>query len=109
MSDVDVRIQGIEETLKELLELVDEHESPGKHPSAEARKRSQSPWKSIRSIVDKLAQDFQYVKETVEGSGMKTGHDRSTGADDQNATLEDPLQMLDGPIHWVARSMHMAL
>ena len=38
MSDVDVRIQGIEETLKELLELVDEYESSGKHPSAEARK-----------------------------------------------------------------------
>ncbi|KAK5263021.1 hypothetical protein LTR96_011536 [Exophiala xenobiotica] len=99
MSDVDVRIQGIEKTLKKLLELVDTHEPLGKYQSAESRSRSQSPWKTIRSIVDKLAQDIQYVKEMVEGSGMKPGHDRSTGADDQNATLEDPLQILDQPPH----------
>ncbi|KAK5188615.1 hypothetical protein LTR96_011295 [Exophiala xenobiotica] len=99
MSDVDVRIQGIEGTLNKLLELADRHEPRGKHRSAKSRSRSQSPWKTIRSIVDKLAQDFQYVKEMVEGSGMKTGHDRSTGADDQNATLEYPLQILDQPPH----------
>ncbi|KAK5310967.1 hypothetical protein LTR93_011873 [Exophiala xenobiotica] len=99
MSDVDVRIQGIEKTLNKLLELVDRHESRGKHRAAESRSRSQSPWKTIRSIVDKLAQDIQYVKEMVEGSGMKPGHDRSTGADDQNVTLEDPLQILDQPPH----------
>ncbi|KAK5202227.1 hypothetical protein LTR41_012029 [Exophiala xenobiotica] len=99
MSDVGLRIQGIEKTLNKLLEVVDRHESRGKHRAAESRSRSQSPWKTIRSIVDKLAQDIQYVKEMVEGSGMKPGHDRSTGADDQNATLEDPLQILDQPPH----------
>ena len=99
MSDVDVRIQGIEKTPNKLLELVDRHESRGKHRAAESRSRSQSPWKTIRSIVDKLAQDIQYVQKMVKGSGMKTGHNRSTAADDQNATLEDPLQFLDQPPH----------
>ncbi|KAK5215682.1 hypothetical protein LTR72_011267 [Exophiala xenobiotica] len=69
------------------------------HRSAKLRKPSQSPWKTIRSIIDKLAQDIQYVKEMVEGSGNNPGHDRSTGADDRNATPEDTLQILDQPPH----------
>ena len=35
----------------------------------------------------------------VEGSDINTGHDRSTGADDRNVTPEDPLQILDQPLH----------
>ncbi|KAK5262923.1 hypothetical protein LTR96_011624 [Exophiala xenobiotica] len=99
MSAVNARIQCIEETLKKLLDVVDKHGSPGRHRSAKSRKPSQPPWKTIRSIIDKLAQDVQSVKEMVEGSGNNTEHDRSTGADDRNATREDPLQMLDQPPH----------
>ncbi|KAK5562489.1 hypothetical protein LTR43_011904 [Exophiala xenobiotica] len=99
MSAVNARIQGIEDALKKLLDVVDKHGSPGRHRSAKSRKPSQPPWETIRSIVDRLAQDIQSVKEMVEGSGSKTGHDRSTGADDRNATPKDPLQILDQPPH----------
>jgi hypothetical protein len=86
MSAVNARIQGIEDTLKKLLDVVDKHGSPGRRRSAKSRKPSQPPWKTIRSIIEKLAQDVQNVKEMVEGSGNSTGHDRSTEADDGNAT-----------------------
>nr|KAK5432400.1 hypothetical protein LTR18_011101 [Exophiala xenobiotica] len=99
MSAVNARIQGIEDSLKKLLDVVDKHGSPGRHRSAKSRKPSQPPWETIRSIVDRLAQDIQSVKEMVEGSGSKTGHDRSMGADDRNATPNDPLQILDQPPH----------
>ncbi|KAK5203012.1 hypothetical protein LTR41_011236 [Exophiala xenobiotica] len=99
MSAVDLRIQAIEETLKKLVIVVDTHVSRGTRQSAKSRKRNQSPWKTIRSIVDELAKDIQYVKKMVEGSGTNMGHDRSTGADDQNATPDDPLQILDQPPH----------
>ncbi|KAJ9493294.1 hypothetical protein H2202_011248 [Exophiala xenobiotica] len=35
----------------------------------------------------------------VEGSGIDTRHDRSTGANNEKATPEDPLQILDQPPH----------
>ncbi|KAK5262780.1 hypothetical protein LTR96_011734, partial [Exophiala xenobiotica] len=99
MSAVNARIQGIEDTLKKLLDVVDKHGSPGRRRSPKSRKPSQPPWKTIRSIIDKLAQDIQSVKEMVEGSGNNTGHDRSTEADDGNATPKNPLQTLDQPPH----------
>ncbi|KAK5188651.1 hypothetical protein LTR92_011333, partial [Exophiala xenobiotica] len=80
-----------------LLDVVDKHGSPGRRRSAKSRKPSQSPWKTIRSIIDKLAQDVQSVKEMVEGSGNNMGHDRSTEADDGNATPKNRLQTLDQP------------
>ncbi|KAK5188867.1 hypothetical protein LTR92_011116, partial [Exophiala xenobiotica] len=99
MSAVNARIQGIEDTLTKLLDVVDKHGSPGRRRSAKSRKPSQPPWKTIRSIIEKLAQDVQSVKEMVEGSGNNTGHDRSTEADDGNATPKNRLQILDQPPH----------
>ncbi|KAK5562341.1 hypothetical protein LTR43_012049, partial [Exophiala xenobiotica] len=99
MSAVNARIQGIEDTLKKLLDVVDKYGSPGRHRSAKSRKPSQPPWKTIRSIVAELTQDLQHVKEMVEGSGIDTRHDRNTGANNETATPEDPLQILDQPPH----------
>ncbi|KIW36900.1 uncharacterized protein PV06_11014 [Exophiala oligosperma] len=99
MSAVNARIQGIEDTLKKLLGVVDKYGSPGRHRSAKSRKPSQPPWKTIRSIIEKLAQDVQNVKEMVEGSGIDTRHDRRTGANNEKATPEDPLQILDQSPH----------
>ncbi|KAK5290563.1 hypothetical protein LTR99_011084 [Exophiala xenobiotica] len=99
MSAVNARIQGIEDTLKKLLDVVDMYGSPGRHRAAKSRKPSQPPWKTIRSIVAELTQDLQHVKEMVEGSGIDTRHDRSTGANNEKATPEDPLQILDQPPH----------
>ncbi|EXJ56203.1 uncharacterized protein A1O5_12659 [Cladophialophora psammophila CBS 110553] len=99
MSDVEVRIQGIEEMLKKLVVVVDARVSRGRHRSATSRKRSQSPWKTIRSIIDELVKDIQYVKEMVEGWDFNTGHDRNPGADHRTATPAAILQISDPPPH----------
>ncbi|KAK5527651.1 hypothetical protein LTR23_011233, partial [Exophiala sp. CCFEE 6169] len=99
MSAVNARIQGIEDTLKKLLDVVDKYGSPGRHRAAKSRKPSQPPWKTIRSIVAELTQDLQHVKEMVEGSGIDTRHDRNTGANNEKATPEVPLQILDQSPH----------
>src|ERR1700742_4526691 len=98
MSDVAVKIQGIEEVLKKLVILVDTHASPDRRPSgARLRKRRVSHWTQIRSMISELATSIQYVKEKVEGSDIGMSHNRIVGADDYNPTVEARLPTLGQP------------
>ncbi|KIW24823.1 uncharacterized protein PV07_10513 [Cladophialophora immunda] len=87
MSDVALKIQGMEEVLKKLVILVDTHASSGRRPS-KPRKRRQSYWTEIRSMISELATSVQNLKEKVEGSVIATSQNGIAGAGDHNATLE---------------------
>jgi hypothetical protein len=98
MSDIEVKIQGIEHMLDKLVIMVDKRISHGSPPSAKSRKQSQSPWKKIRSMIDVLVENIQHVKEMIEVSHINTGHNRNAGADDRGATPGGPLRISD-PLH----------
>ncbi|KIW79844.1 hypothetical protein Z517_06459 [Fonsecaea pedrosoi CBS 271.37] len=97
MSNVEERIRCMEEMLQKLVIVVDKHLPRPRHPSAKSRKQSQSPWNTIRPMIEALVKDIKYVKAVVEGSDVNTGHDRNTGAHNRNMPPEAALQILTPP------------
>ncbi|OAP54093.1 hypothetical protein AYL99_11628 [Fonsecaea erecta] len=75
MSDVALKLEGIEEVLKKLTSVVDTYSRP-------------PPWTEIRSMISEIATTVQDLKEEVEGSVTVTSHHGRARADGHNVIQE---------------------